>query len=495
MKQSRFVMSSIVLGLCLAGAAPALAAAPSDSDITTWVQTALRQDHHVDPAGIEIKTDAGVVTLSGSVGNLATRQRALDDVKKIDGVIGVVDKLGVKTTWRPDADIVGDVLNRIIHNQMISTRLIGVTCNEGAVTLTGVVGSWAELQEAGILAAEVQGVRSLDNKLTLEFTGVRSDDDIKKDVESVLDLDVYLNGLPITASVKNGVVTLSGSVGSYFERDRADTEVRYISHLMGVNNQLKVEGKENLGVRIAASMSVSDKELAKRVTSVLTIDSRVDPSKITVTAASGHVTLAGSVPFGYQKRIAEEDARTTMGTAWVTNELLVPGVRRGDASLRSDILSNFDSDYLLSGMDVTVQVKSGRVTLGGYVNNKAEQAHAEEIVARIVGVNEIKNNIKVDQDQFSDMALTRAVRNRLEHNWLTSGVHDNITVTTHDGSATLTGVVNTWSERAQAGRVALQTAGVWNVHNRLSVRGAAYPWDEWDERTLYYSPYYWVWYW
>lgn len=473
--------------------APALAGSPSDGDIALWVKSALRHDPHVDPAGITVEVKKGIVTLTGGAHNLASKTAALEEAKKIDGVVGIIDELHVSTGWRPDADVAQDVRHRIVNNEMIESSWISTTCKDGTVTMHGKVGSWAEKQEAGIVAGEVRGVRKIVNDLSVDYSGLRSDEEIKQDAEAKLDLDVYLNGLPITVAVNDGVVTLSGSVGSKFEKDRADREVRYLSHVTRVENDLKVEYWEKRGTRTEQPKPPSNHELKKRVKRMLEQDTRVKASKIDVDTASGHVTLSGSVPYSYQKRIAEEDAKHTIGTAWVTNHLLVTGIHREDPSIRSDILSNLDSDYSLSGMGVSAYVKDGTVTLSGYVNSGWEKQHAEEVVTRVRGVKDIKNHIKVEHDQFSDSALVRDVRNRFSHNWITSPVHKDISVSIADGVATLTGDVDTWRERAEAARVALGTAGIWGVHNRTTVRGVAYPWDEWDEEVVVLEPYWWIW--
>jgi osmotically-inducible protein OsmY len=68
----------------------------SDTWITTQVQAMYFLDREVKGMQINVTTNAGVVTLSGSVDGDAVRQKALADAKSIEGVKQVVDKLAVK---------------------------------------------------------------------------------------------------------------------------------------------------------------------------------------------------------------------------------------------------------------------------------------------------------------------------------------------------------------------------------------------------------------
>jgi hyperosmotically inducible protein len=68
----------------------------SDTWITTQVQAIYFLDREVKGMQISVTTNAGVVTLAGSVDNEAVRQKALADAKSIEGVKQVIDKLSVK---------------------------------------------------------------------------------------------------------------------------------------------------------------------------------------------------------------------------------------------------------------------------------------------------------------------------------------------------------------------------------------------------------------
>jgi hypothetical protein len=65
-------------------------------------------------------------------------------------------------------------------------------------------------------------------------------------------------------------------------------------------------------------------------------------------------------------------------------------------------------------------------------------------------------------------------------------VADRIRVGVEDGVATVTGDLDTWDERLEAGNVALGTEGVWKVQNRLTVKGYDYEGEKWEYDPPYY---------
>jgi osmotically-inducible protein OsmY len=126
------------------------------------------------------------------------------------------------------------------------------------------------------------------------------------------------------------------------------------------------------------------------------------------------------------------------------------------------------------------------VTLFGSVHDGYQKTHAGIVASRVRGVKKVINDIKVDWERsYSDAALTKKIKSRLKWNWSTYWVHNKIHVTVENGVAILTGDVNIWSERIEAGRVAFHTEGIWEVDNQLTVEGFDYPWDEWHYKGTY----------
>ena len=452
---------------------------PSAETIKYWVENAINENLYGDTSGIKVDVTDGIVTLEGTVKNLAVKKNAELEAKKIRGVLGVIDKLTVMPIYRLDADIAQDVRHRIIDSAAIKSSEIKVLCTHGKVELIGKVASRAEREEAELLAGEVRGVKEVRNYLTVSWDKKRSDEAIKKDALGALRRDVYLTDLPIDVSVENGVIILTGSVGSDYEKARAADDVQWINNVMGLKNKLQIEWWEREGTR-AKSALPTDSELCDTVTDALTHDSRLEPNDLVVTVSRGLATLEGSVANAYQKRMASTDARNVVGIGWVTNHLKVRRAMRDDSDISDEINFDISTDAALWNQKIDVKVKDGVVVLSGKVDTGPDKVHASMIASRIRGVKEIVNHIRVNwRLERADAALFKKVWDRIKSNWLLLPVESKIKVNVRKGVVTLTGTVYNWGERREAERVALKTNGVRFVDNQIHVEGYDYPYEDW----------------
>lgn len=389
---------AIIAFLCVRiGFKTALAAEmPGDDMITSWVDHALNEDPRIISTDIDINTYKGIVTLSGSVKSLAEKKYADLEAKKIQGVLGVINELSVTPTARFDTDISHDIQRRLINNAFIKAKGLGIHVSEGNVTISGTVSSRAESAETELLASEVRGVKSVVNNLVVAFPAKRADQDIRKDVISSMNRDVYLNGIPISVEVKDGVVVLNGSVSNAFQKKIARDTAFWVGDVKKVENNIEVKWQEEEGVREEPPMP-SDDQLKETLRLEFNEDSRLTPLKITIETSSGQVTLRGSVLSYYQKQIAEQDARDVIGVSGVTNLLEVNATERDDDAIQNDVESEIKTDYALNSYGINVQVKEGCATLSGTVNTLYDKTRARIIASRVLGVKDVVNNIVVNK--------------------------------------------------------------------------------------------------
>jgi len=461
-----------------------VSAAVTDDDITYNVADAFLTDRRVTGSGITPTTVNGVVTLSGTCDNLAAKTYAVKEAKKINGVLAVIDKVAVTPSYRSDSDITHAVRRRILNSAVIQSQWISVVCKDGIVTLTGTVDSFPQEYEAGLLASEVRGVKEVKNYISTKWSKSRSDLEIRSDAFSVLGRDVYLTGMPLSVSVQDGIVTLSGTVGNAYEKDRAGDDVRWIDNVADLKNDISVDWSEDRGIK-SNNETPSDDLLKQTVRKLLDQDSRLVADDITIRTSFGEVTLDGSVRSDYEKQIAGRDVKNIVGFAWLVNNLVVRGDEREDWAIQGDVDFNFDTDAVVEGFGLDVGVKRGIVTLTGKVNSWYQWSHAYDVASRVRGVRSVIDNIKVSETYDTngsnwnrDANLTKSIKSRLRSDWTTWWVADKINVTVRSGVATIDGDVNTWNERAEAADRTLKTSGVLEVDNRLTIKGIAYPWDQ-----------------
>ena len=148
---------------------------------------------------------------------------------------------------------------------------------------------------------------------------MRSDNDIKRDVEAELQSDPSIDATDIVVAVKNGVVTLSGFAHSYAEKLEAEAAAKRVSSVVGLANDLEV--------RLSGADQRPDPEIARDAVTALKSQLPFSWHQIKVVVDKGWVTLEGQIEWNYQREDAERAVRRVKGVRGVINTIqLKPGV-------------------------------------------------------------------------------------------------------------------------------------------------------------------------
>lgn len=146
-----------------------------DSTITARVKAALIDDKSISSAGISVKTENKVVTLSGSVDSTAQKEQALSVAKNVKGVTTVNDKLSVSEEqsaslkgYAGDTAITSQIKAKLLADDMVPSRNITVETSDGVVQLSGSVESRQQADRAADIAKAVSGVKSVENNLRVK---------------------------------------------------------------------------------------------------------------------------------------------------------------------------------------------------------------------------------------------------------------------------------------------------------------------------------------
>jgi len=444
----------------------------TDQDITVAVETRLMWDKIVPSHRVNVETEDGIVTLSGSVDNILAKERASQVAQTILGVVSVVNTLTVTPPDRTDREIHGDVKEALHRDPVTDVYEIEAGVANGIVRLWGEVESWQEKQFAARVAKGVRGVKEVRNDITVTYRA-RSDHEIQTDVEGRLEWDVWVDSRSITVDVKNGTVILSGKVGSGAERSRAHVDA-WVTGVTDVDmSGLRVAWsvRENMR-RGHRYVRKSDQDVKRAVESALRYDPRVRSSGVDVEVDRGDVVLTGVVNTLRAREAAEEDTRNTAGVWDVENYIRVRlvGEWPTDGQIAEGVEEAFRRDPLIEPHEILVSVYNGRVRLRGTVDSKDEKILAEDIASRVKGVARIENDLTVggtQSDERSDWELRQDIQDQLWWSPFVDGSQILIEVT--DGTATLSGMVNTWTERRAAADCAYE-AGATQVRNKLRVK-------------------------
>jgi osmotically-inducible protein OsmY len=135
---------------------------------------------------------------------------------------------------------------------------------------------------------------------------MRSDSDIKQDVENEIRWTPNIDATDIAVAVKNGVVTLTGFVRSYGDKYEAEKAVKRVDGVVGLANDLEV--------RLPGVDERPDPDIARDAVAAIKGQLPFSWERIKTTVKNGWVTLEGEVEWNYQRQTAEKAIRRLKGS-------------------------------------------------------------------------------------------------------------------------------------------------------------------------------------
>jgi len=204
------------------------------------------------------------------------------------------------------------VLDELLWEPSVNAAHIGVTANDGVVTLMGHVENFSEKSAAERAARRVKEVKAVAEEIEvrLPFTVKHGDEEIATQAASRLKWDSMLPSEAVNVTVENGWVTLTGAVDWHFQQEAAANDLRGLWGVVGVSNEIAITPKPN-------TASIRD--------NIMTALGRswFNPATINVTAEGGRVRLTGKVNSWYERDEAGSTAWAAPGTTSVENDISV----------------------------------------------------------------------------------------------------------------------------------------------------------------------------
>src|SRR6185369_16043528 len=145
--------------------------------------------------------------------------------------------MGTSLLWQTDAQLHDSVQRQLEWDPEIDASDIAVIASNGVITLTGFVHSYATKLAAERSVKRVRGVRAVANDIRVALRSERTDPEIAKDavyalgasagqintvIEDALRRSADVEAHRLSVSVDGSIVTLSGHVRSWHEKQEAE---------------------------------------------------------------------------------------------------------------------------------------------------------------------------------------------------------------------------------------------------------------------------------
>ena len=144
---------------------------------------------------------------------------------------------------------------------------------------------------------------------------MKTDIEIKRSILNEFGFEPAVNAADIGVIVKDGIVTLTGTVSEYSEKRAAESMTKNISGVKGIAEEIKLKSPN--------SQQRTDEDIVRAVVDVLENQVLLPKGNVKVTLSGGHLILEGEVDWQYQKTLAEEVVRPVANPKWVRNLIAV----------------------------------------------------------------------------------------------------------------------------------------------------------------------------
>jgi osmotically-inducible protein OsmY len=211
------------------------------------------------------------------------------------------------------SDLQHEVMEELEFDPSLDAAGIGVSVEDGVVTLDGHVPTYADKITAEKAAKRVEGVKGVANDLTvsLRMGTERDDTDIAQAAVRALEWNVWIPKGVVQVTVKDGWVTLDGTLDWQYQRNAARTAVEHLTGVKGVTNL------------IILKTTVLPAEVERRVQSAFQRAASIDAKQVHADTVGGRVILRGTVRSWTEREDAERAAWSVAGVTEVENHLVI----------------------------------------------------------------------------------------------------------------------------------------------------------------------------
>jgi osmotically-inducible protein OsmY len=209
---------------------------------------------------------------------------------------------------------------------------------------------------------------------------------LKKHVLNELEWEPSLHAEEIGVAVKNGIVTLTGTVSTFGEKLAAERATKRVRGVRGFADKIEV--------KLATSTRRSDADIARAAADALCWNTDVPTERITLHVEDGWLTLEGEVDWAYQRDAAMRSVRYLSGVRGVT-DLVQIKAKLDAGEIKRRLAAAFQRNAEVEAKNIQVEAKNGRVVLTGKVHSWPEHDEATRVAWSAPGVVMVEDRLTV----------------------------------------------------------------------------------------------------
>jgi osmotically-inducible protein OsmY len=216
---------------------------------------------------------------------------------------------------------------------------------------------------------------------------MKTNSELQLDVQNAIKREPLLSPAEIGVTVKDGIVSLTGTVDSYAKKMEAENTAKKV---IGVKALV-----ENIVIEFPNFWIKTDAEIATEVLNALNTNLTLPKDEITVIVEAGWVTLEGALTWDYQRESAKNMVQYLTGVKGITSKLKIKSETL-NAIEKQDIESALAINWAINDCDIHVDVSERKVTLTGNVKSMFQKEEAGRVAWKTKGIWELDNELIVD---------------------------------------------------------------------------------------------------